>query len=146
MACAGGYKQPAHGKVNTVKKDSIRKPDYPDAKEGNEDLVKKVRDKIVARGARGINGIKRAFKIIDDDDSKSLSHDEFFKALRDYRITKDPDEQDAIFRAFDRDGNGEINYDEFLYQIIGPMNHTRKSIVTQAYKKMDANKDGVLTV
>jgi hypothetical protein len=26
------------------------------------------------------------------------------------------------------------------------MNQTRKNIVTQAYKKMDANKDGVLTV
>lgn len=35
MASAGGYRQPPNGKVNTVKKDSIRKPDYPDAKESN---------------------------------------------------------------------------------------------------------------
>jgi hypothetical protein len=31
-----------------------------------------VRQKIVSRGARGINGLKRVFKIMDDDDSKSL--------------------------------------------------------------------------
>jgi hypothetical protein len=92
MQSAGGYTQPDHGKVTTVKKGSVRQTDFPEPKTSNEDLVKKVRDKIVARGARGINGIKRAFKIIDDDDSKSLSHEEFFKALRDYRLTNDPDE------------------------------------------------------
>lgn len=31
MPSAGGFKQPPHGKVSTVKKDSLRKPDYPDA-------------------------------------------------------------------------------------------------------------------
>jgi hypothetical protein len=34
--------------------------------------MKEIRDKIIARGARGINGIKRVFKIMDDNDSKTL--------------------------------------------------------------------------
>jgi hypothetical protein len=38
----------------------------------DKDLVEEVRSKIVARGARGINGIKKVFKIMDDNDSKTL--------------------------------------------------------------------------
>ena len=45
-----------------------------------------VRNKIVARGARGINGIKRVFKIMDDNNSKTLDLQEFTKAMNDYRI------------------------------------------------------------
>ena len=35
-------------------------------------LMEEVRSKIISRGARGINGIKRVFKIMDDNDSKTL--------------------------------------------------------------------------
>ena len=34
--------------------------------------MNEVRSKIVSRGARAINGIKRVFKIMDDDNSKAL--------------------------------------------------------------------------
>ena len=34
--------------------------------------MNEVRSKIVSRGARGINGRKRVFKIMDDDNSKAL--------------------------------------------------------------------------
>jgi len=72
----------------------------------NDELIKRVRDKIKARGARGIVGIGKSFKIIDDDGSGSLDSQEFSKALRDYRISNDPREHQAIFEAFDPDGNG----------------------------------------
>jgi hypothetical protein len=35
------------------------------------------RDKVRARGARGIVGLQRIFKIMDDDRSRSLSRNEF---------------------------------------------------------------------
>ena len=44
-------------------------PQVADAKH----LVKIFRDKIKARGARGIVGLQRIFKIMDDDGSRSLS-------------------------------------------------------------------------
>lgn len=34
--------------------------------------MNEVRQKIASRGARGINGIKRIFKIMDDNNSKTL--------------------------------------------------------------------------
>lgn len=38
------------------------------------------------RGARGIIGLKRVFKIMDDDNSGYLDVNEFNKALKDYRV------------------------------------------------------------
>lgn len=112
----------------------------------DKDLLNQVREKIISRGARGINGIKRVFKIMDDNESKTLDRQEFAKAMRDYRITQDPSEVDTIFRLFDRDGNGEINYDEFLRTIVGKMNDRRRTIVTVAFKKFDADGNGCINI
>ena len=40
---------------------------------GTDALIRLFRDKIKARGARGIVGIQRLFKIMDDDGSRTLS-------------------------------------------------------------------------
>jgi calcyphosin len=42
---------------------------------------------MAARGARGIIGLKRIFKIMDDDNSGYLDPSEFSKALKDYRVS-----------------------------------------------------------
>ena len=112
----------------------------------NEDLIKRVRDRLKARGARGIIGIGKSFKIMDDDNSKSLDSEEFAKALRDYRISSDKMEIEAIFDVFDPDDNGSINYDEFLRGVMGEMNKRREGIVRKAFKVIDTDKSGVLDI
>ena len=105
-----------------------------------------VRNKIVARGARGINGIKRVFKIMDDNNSKTLDLQEFTKAMNDYRIQIEQKDIQKVFSLFDRDGNGEINYDEFLRSIVGKMNDQRKNIVTLAFKRFDKDGNGYINI
>ena len=82
-------------------------PEYPpkmtDQEAENAKLLEGVRSRIKERGARGIIGIGRSFKIIDDDRSGSLNRAEFCKCLRDYRISDDEAEQEAIFSLIDRD-------------------------------------------
>lgn len=56
----------------------------------------------------------RTFKIMDDDNSRSLDLKEFLKGLNDYGIPIDKDEATAVFQHFDRDGSGAIDFDEFL--------------------------------
>lgn len=98
------------------------------------------------RGARGILGLKRIFKIMDDDNSGYLDNNEFTKALKDYRVQVTPDEGRKLFSCFDLNSDGQISYDEFLRGVVGQMNPARKQLVKKAFDKLDKNKNGVVEI
>lgn len=99
-----------------------------------------------SRGARGIMGLKRVFKIMDDDRSGFLDKSEFNKALKDYRINVNANEGNQLFRIFDINGDGQISYDEFLRGVIGEMNKGRKTWVKKAFDKLDKNRNGIVDI
>ena len=88
-------------------------------------MINRVADKLKARGARGIIGLGRSFRVIDDNNTGTLDKNEFAKAMRDYRITDDNEEIEAIFLTFDADKTDTISYDEFLRAVVGEMNARR---------------------
>ena len=49
-------------------------------------LVERFRKAVRARGASGIIGLGRAFRIADDNNSGTLESDEFKKAIHDYGL------------------------------------------------------------
>lgn len=98
----------------------------------------------MARGARGIIGLQRSFKIMDDNRSLSLDMYEFTKACSDFRVDISKAELEKLFKAFDRDGSGEVSYDEFLRAVRGPMNNFRKALVSQAFRKLDKDGSGIV--
>jgi len=51
-----------------------------------------------------------------------------------------------VFQAFDRDGSGAIDYDEFVRGVRGEMNPFRKKIVMAAFKKIDKDGSGILDI
>ncbi|EGR32539.1 hypothetical protein IMG5_078650 [Ichthyophthirius multifiliis] len=104
------------------------------------------RAKLLARGTRGIQCLGRLFRNIDDDNSKSLSLREFQKCCKDLRMGFNEQESATLFRLFDRDGSGEIDYNEFLISVVGEMNKFRKGLVMQAFNKLDKNKNGTIEV
>ena len=101
---------------------------------------------MASRGARGILGLKRIFKIMDDDGSGYLDGNEFTKALKDYRVSVDPQESKNLFRIFDMNGDGTISYDEFLRMVVGEMNQPRRTLVKRAFDKIDRNKNGIVEI
>jgi len=111
-----------------------------------QEILEKFREKLAARGVRGILGLARQFKIMDDDNSKFINYNEFRKACRDYRITVDDKEIQLLYEAIDVDDSGEINYDELLRAIRGPLNSFRKGLVDQAWNKLDKDRNGVLDI
>ena len=81
---------------------------------GDKQLIEVFAQKLAGRGARGIVGLQRQFKIFDDDRSKDLNQYEFTKAIKDFRIPIMEKDIDRLFNLFDRDRSGAMNYDEFL--------------------------------
>lgn len=108
------------------------------------DSLKKVRDACKKRGATGVKGLARAFRIYDDDHSLSLNFDEFKTGLEDYGVSLTEDEVKELFVYFDKDGEGGINIDEFILAFRKPLNDSRKKVVLAAFKKADRTGDGVI--
>jgi hypothetical protein len=81
------------------------------------DLMERLRANLIGRGAAGIIGIQRKFRIIDDDNSKSLNLGEFTKALRETGLNFSSEEILLLFKYFDVDRNGSIDFEEFLQKL-----------------------------
>lgn len=110
------------------------------------DPIEKLRLKCLARGASGIKGIGRIFRIMDDDGSKSLDLAEFKKGIRDYGLVIDDAEAKAMFTEFDKDGSGTISFEEFLQKLRPPMSGSRLEIIGKAFVKADKTGDGQITI
>ena len=109
-------------------------------KQGLEDL----RVQLADRGAKGIIGLGRKFRILDDDGNGTLSYDEFKKGLDEMNIKLSDAETIDLFKYFDVNTNGTIAWSEFLNGVRGDMNERRKKIVLEAFKVMDADNSGCI--
>ena len=88
----------------------------------------------------------RIFKIMDDDNSKTLCRPEFEKACRDFKVEIPSDDMGVIFNAFDINRDGTISYDEFVRIIRGDLNSHRRQLVERAFAKLDRDGSGVIEI
>ena len=79
--------------------------------------IERLRKQLYERGSYGIIGLSRKFKSMDDDGSRTLSRQEFQKAILEYGLDFTPPEIVELFNLFDRDKNGTIGFEEFLQTI-----------------------------
>ncbi|OMJ76707.1 hypothetical protein SteCoe_23868 [Stentor coeruleus] len=125
---------------------SVQKACSPAIQQQGEQALERLREKLLARGARGIIGLARQFKIMDDNDSKTIDLTEFSKVIKDFRVDLSELEKQAVFNLIDRNRSGEVDYDELLRAIRGPMNGFRKSLVAKAFDKLDADGSGIIDI
>jgi len=109
-------------------------------------LMDKLRQKLKSRGAHGIIGLGRNFKIMDDNNSMSLDKYEFSKGMTDFMLGFNQQEVDALFNYFDIDRDGLIDYNEFLRTVRGPMNAARVKVTNQAFDKFDRDGNGYVDI
>ena len=66
------------------------------------------------RGANGIIGLGRKFRIMDDDGSKSLDKAEYTKAINECALGLGAAALAQLFAFFDKNGGRSIDYEEFI--------------------------------
>ena len=72
--------------------------------------------------------------------------EEFKKACKDFRFDLTNEEMEIAFDAFDVDGTGKLEYDDFLRTIVGPMNEFRQGLVEKVYNMLDRDQSGLIDI
>lgn len=108
--------------------------------------VERFRFNLKQRGGKTIAGLQRQFKIADDNNSGTLNQYEFSKCIHDFGLSMDQKDIDSLFKAFDYDNSGEIEFNEFIRVVVGPMNNYRTNIVLKTFQSIDFNGDGALSL
>jgi Ca2+-binding EF-hand superfamily protein len=111
-----------------------------------KEIFAKFRNKLSQRGSRDIVGISRAFRLCDSDKNSLIDGNEFERICKDYQIGLNEFEISSLFRNFDKNGNGQISYDEFLKGLLGKMNAFRSNLVKKVFKKIDQNDNQIIEI
>jgi Ca2+-binding EF-hand superfamily protein len=108
--------------------------------------MKLIREQIVRQGGGGIQALGRRFRIADDDGDRRIDlQNELPKMLKELKIDLTPAQLEKTIRLLDRDGNGSLDFEEFLFCLAPPMNAARVQMVNRIFDKLDRDKDGVLS-
>jgi Ca2+-binding EF-hand superfamily protein len=112
-----------------------------------DNLLARIREKIQSRGAVGIQGLGRLFRIADDDGNRSIDlKNELPKLLGDIGVLLNKTELSELGRVLDRNGDGIISYEEFIYRLAPPLNEFRLRLINETFDKLDKNQNGVLDI
>uniref|UniRef100_A0A7S1M7Y2 EF-hand domain-containing protein n=1 Tax=Neobodo designis TaxID=312471 RepID=A0A7S1M7Y2_NEODS len=95
---------------------------------------------------QGVAALRRGFAVIDRDRSGALSAKELVQFLDKLGLRLTPYDADVLIAAFDRNGDGAVSLQEFCRAVRGPMSSTRAALVTQAFRQIDSDGSGSLTL
>lgn len=93
----------------------------------------------MTRGNRGLIGLQRTFKMIDTNGSEALDQYEFTQAIESHGIEISKADIGGLFKAFDKNGDGEVSYSEFIDAIKGPLSDYRRQIIIRIFKGIDVS-------
>ena len=124
-----------------------------------EEILENMRVALKARGAVGISGLAKHFRIVDTESGRGkgngkLDREELTKCLRLCKLPLERNELEDLFTYIDDDSSGYLDYDEFLKALRGPMRVSRRKLVVQVFDAIDSmtrtggigQNDGCLTL
>ena len=80
----------------------------------DEDLISRMRSEVRRRGADTIAGLGRRFRIADRDRDQRICFDEFSTLCAELQPDLTDDDVAVLWKMFDVDGGGHINYTDVL--------------------------------
>jgi Ca2+-binding EF-hand superfamily protein len=114
--------------------------------ESTKVLLKRMKMNLKRRGANGIVGLARKFRIIDKDGSGELDINEFKLCMKECQLNFAVEETEELFKFFDNDAGGTISYNEFLGGLRGELNMRRAQLTLLAFDILDSKKQGYVDI
>ncbi|CAH1798327.1 unnamed protein product [Owenia fusiformis] len=96
--------------------------------------------------ATTLSSLGKKFNILDDDNSDSITLEEFQEGLNDFRCQISQSEARQLFNSLDINEDHKLNSNEFIRAFQKPLSYTKKETLVKAFNKADSNQDGVLNL
>lgn len=111
-----------------------------------EEINDNIRNQLFRKGTKGLSGVARVFRQADFNGNKKLDLEEFEEALSFCGIFLKKGEVNFLFNVYDRDDDGNVNYEELLHGIQLPLSAPRLKMVNKAFAILDKDNSNVIDV
>lgn len=89
-----------------------------------------------------IPSLGRVFNTYESAGARRVDAQEFFVGLNDSGVSLSKEETEVLLACLDTNGDGNVNYDQFLCGVRGEMDKVRSDLVYAAFAKFDAQGSG----
>jgi len=113
-----------------------------------EQVINRLRAFVRKKGGGVLKSIGAKFRQVDIDESGGISKSEFQEALvrvmGDFPVTED--EVALLWRHLDANGNGIVDFEEFLMLLTGGLTAKRREAVRMCFRYLDKSGNGMLDI
>ena len=94
--------------------------------------------------AEDIQQYREIFDIFDETGDGNISNDEIGKVMQGLGENPTPERIDALVKQIDYDGNGEVDFDEFVCLMVKTVYEADKAEeeLVEVFHRFDKNRDG----
>ena len=112
-----------------------------------EDILNHFRKTFQLRGVRAIMSLRRTLMLLDVNFTKILNLKDFKNLLlKTFRFDFEEIEIQNLFNYLDKERKGEINYEDFINELVGEVNNNRRKILKLVYDKINEDNENYITV
>ena len=106
-------------------------------------VISRIRQKLLEAGTNTIATLPKVYKTTQSyDGNQKVNYTDFFSGIEMYGIILRKEEKTLLVKYFDKENDGKINFDDFLFAVRGKPNEDRQKIIDLVYYKFDKQKTG----
>ena len=108
-------------------------------------MLDRIRCKLLMRGLRGFIGLHKQFTLFDTENKGFINLPDFIQGMKDFKLDIDQKDAETLFKMFDKQQEGAIEYDQFMYALSGSMSEIRANIINKAYDEIQSQHAQITT-